>query len=288
MTVELVTSDRLDECGAASGTRLHQSGVGRGETILLLHGSGPGASALSNWRLALDALSAKRHCIAPDLLGFGESAHPPEPPSGAAQWIELWVAQVLAVMDALEVDRAHLLGNSLGGAIALHLLHHAPQRFDRAVLMGPAGAPFRLPAELDRAWGFYEDPGAQQMAAMMPWFTYEPLAVGEELDRIVNERLRVALREDVRRSYVSMFPAPRQRHLDALCLPGDAYAQLTHPVLVICGSEDVLVPAEVGRFLVKQLDRAQLHVFGKCRHWVQVERPAAFHALVSSFLDGEL
>jgi 2-hydroxymuconate-semialdehyde hydrolase len=256
--------------------------------VLFLHGSGPGVTAWANWRFAVPALASEFDCIAPDLWGFARSGHPDPPPVGARAWMDLWVEQVIALMDHFGIDRAHLVGNSMGGAIALHLLHRHRERFERVVLMGTAGAPHRITHQLDVAWGFYEEPTAERLAQIIRWFVYDPATVGGDLDAIARDRLQAALDPTVRRSYEAMFPAPRQQHLDALVLPEEAYGAMERPVLLVHGRDDVIVPLETSLWLLPRLPRVQLHVFGQCSHWVQIEKRDSFNALIRAFLRGEL
>ncbi len=74
-------------------THLYRSG--QGEAVLFVHGSGPGATGLSNWQLALPELGRDFLCLAPDLLGYGESTHPEPPPKGVRAWMRVWVDQLL-------------------------------------------------------------------------------------------------------------------------------------------------------------------------------------------------
>src|SRR5215510_1396100 len=120
-------------------THTNLSGEDQQEAVLFLHGSGPGVTAWSNWQYALPALEGQFYCIAPDLAGFGATEHPKDLPKGMRAWMRLWVDQCLALLDELKIDRAHLVGNSMGGAIALHLLMDAPNRFNRVLHMGPIG-----------------------------------------------------------------------------------------------------------------------------------------------------
>mgnify|MGYP000991843631 FL=1 len=113
-------------------TGLHQTHltrIGLGDPILFLHGSGPGATGMSNWTLASQTLTDKYELLIPDLVGYGGSSHPDPAPSGMRRWMRLWIGQLLALLDQLEIEKVHLVGNSLGGAVALHLLMEAPHRF---------------------------------------------------------------------------------------------------------------------------------------------------------------
>jgi len=192
---------------------------GHGEVILFIHGSGPGATGLSNWQLALPELGRDFLGLAPDLLGYGESEHPDPPPRGARAWMRLWVEQLLALLEALEIEGAHLVGNSLGGAIALHLLMEAPERFRRVVLMGPAGAPFRIPPELDRIWGFYEAPTLSAMKNAIRWFAYDEGFIRDRLEEIARMRLEAALRPEVRRYFSSTVHAQAAPGGRTRCIP---------------------------------------------------------------------
>ena len=100
---------------------------GAGPPVVLIHGSGPGVSAWANWRPVLPALATRFRVIAPDMVGFGYT----DRPAGIRYDMAAWVAQALDLMDALGVERAHVVGNSFGGALALALAIRKPQRVKR-------------------------------------------------------------------------------------------------------------------------------------------------------------
>src|SRR5205085_7320682 len=91
------------------------SDTGTTETVVLIHGSGPGVTSYANWRLVLPALGERFHAIAPDMVGFGFT----ERPSDVRYGVQTWADQVVGLMDTLGLSRAHLIGNSFGGSIAL-------------------------------------------------------------------------------------------------------------------------------------------------------------------------
>jgi 2-hydroxymuconate-semialdehyde hydrolase len=132
---------------------------GRGEAVLFIHGSGPGATGLSNWQLALPELGRHFLCLAPDLVGYGESTHPDPPPRGVRAWMRVWVDQLLGLLDALGIGEAHLVGNSLGGAIALHLLG-GPQAVSAGGAHGSCGGPFPADPGAGPHLGFLRGPHA--------------------------------------------------------------------------------------------------------------------------------
>jgi 2-hydroxymuconate-semialdehyde hydrolase len=264
------------------------SGEGHAETILFLHGSGPGVTALSNWQLALPDLGEQYYCLAPDLVGFGASEHPQNPPTGMRNWMRLWVDQCLAFLDALKLDKVHVVGNSMGGAIALHLLMEAPERFNRVVLMGPIGAPHTITPEIDRLWGFYEDPSIRAFGNIIRWFVYDEAFIADRLDAITKTRYEAAMKPEVRRSFTAMFPAPRQKVIDDLVVPTLALHRMMYPTLLIHGRDDQIVPLETSLHLLQHLPRVQLHVFGQCSHWTQIEYAKSFNQLIAQFFEGKL
>ncbi|HLF87589.1 MAG TPA: alpha/beta hydrolase [Anaerolineales bacterium] len=267
-------------------TYFNRSGEDRAEAVLFLHGSGPGVTAWSNWQFALPALDGQFHCLAPDLVGFGASEHPNPAPSGMRSWMRLWVDQCLALLDALNIEKAHLVGNSMGGALALHLLMDAPDRFEKVVHMGPIGTPHTITPELDRLWGFYDDPSVQMFRNLIRWFVYDDTFLADRLDSIAQTRFEAAMNPDVRRSFQAMFPAPRQTVIDDLVVPELALRRMDHPTLLVHGRDDKIVPMETSLHLLKHLPKVQIHVFGQCSHWIQVEHAKSFNQLLAQFFSG--
>jgi 2-hydroxymuconate-semialdehyde hydrolase len=269
-------------------TYYNRSGEDQPETILFLHGSGPGVTAWSNWQLALPFLDDKFHCLAIDLAGFGETEHPTNPPSSMRGWMRMWVEQCLAFMDAMAVEKAHLVGNSMGGAISLNLMMEASDRFDRAVLMGSIGTPHPPTPEIDRLWGFFEDPNERVLSNIFRWFVYDDTFIADRLDSIAKARFEAAMKPDVRRSFESMFGESRQKVLEQLIIPELALHRINHPVLLIHGRDDHIVPLDTSLHLLQHLPDVQLHVFGQCSHWSQIEKAKGFNQIVAQFLGGAI
>ncbi len=272
-------------------TFLNRAGEGNEEAILFLHGSGPGANAWSNWQFALPALGGRYDCLAPDLVGFGGSEHPApgSHPVGMKAWLDVWVEQGLGLLDELGIENANVVGNSMGGAVALHLVDRHPERFRRMALMGPAGTPHEISEQLDDVWGFYKDPTVGHMVELINRFAYDPqAAVGDDLEKIAGIRMEAAMRPEVRRSFEAMFPPPRQRHLDDLALPEKDLHEIDLPALLIHGRDDGIVPMETSMYLLRHLPQVQFHAFGRCSHWTMIEYPNAFNRLLLDFFGGEL
>jgi pimeloyl-ACP methyl ester carboxylesterase len=249
--------------------------------ILLLHGSGPGVTAAANWRPVIPALSADRRVIAPDQLGFGGTA------SNGTATGELrtygrsaWTAHAVALLDTLGIEQADVIGNSMGGAVALSMAASRPGLIRRIVLMGSMGVAMALPSGLDAVWGY--TPGREQMREVIGLFAHDR---GLITDDLIELRYQASLDPAVRDSWQAMFPAPRQRWVDDLALSGAELAGITHPVLLVHGRDDRVVPWRVSSAqLIDLLPDARLHVLSGCGHWTMIEKTAEFLAVVQPHL----
>lgn len=251
--------------------------VGSGDPVLLLHGSGPGVSAWANWRLVLQGdLSSGFRLLAPDLAGFGYS----KSPADMAYTRQAWLDQIVAFMDALGLERVHVIGNSFGGSMALALAIAHPERVNRMILMGSVGVPFELTHGLDAVWGY--EPSIENMQAIMRIFAYDQSLIG---DALVKLRYEASVRPGIQEAFSSMFPAPRQRWVDAMAHEEKDIRALPHPTLLIHGRDDKVIPLSTSLTLLDWIDNSQLHVFGRCGHWTQIEHTAAFARQVSGFLN---
>lgn len=259
--------------------RTYMSGDASDPVILWLHGSGPGAGALSNWEALLTTMPGFRH-IAPDILGFGDSSHPDDLPLGVAPSAGARADAVLGLLDALDVRRAHLVGNSMGGMISLLLLGLAPERFDRAILMGSGGAPLPPTAELITMIRYYDDPSASSMLDLIGLFLHDTALYGDQLEAIAEARAAVAAREDIRRSHLRTFSPDGP----VLVFDAGTLAAIRHEVLVVHGRDDRIIAKESSYYLAEHLPRAQLHVVPDAGHWVQIEQADRFRGLATWFL----
>jgi len=253
-------------------TNVHD--VGNGAPVLLIHGSGPGVSAWANWRLVIPVLAKERRVIAPDMVGFGYS----DRPVGIPYNMDTWVQQALDLLDALGLEQVDLVGNSFGGALSLALAIRAPQRVRRLVLMGSVGVPFPITPGLDAVWGY--QPSFEAMRQLLDIFAYSRALVSDELAQL---RYEASIRPGFQESFSAMFPAPRQRWVDAMASPEAAIRTLSHETLVIHGREDKVIPLSTSLTLADWIPNAQLHVFGHCGHWTQIEHTSRFIRLISDF-----
>ena len=276
ITQQLVKTDNFE-------TFVNRSGEGNSETILFLHGSGPGVFAWANWRYALNTCGETYNCIAPDLLGFGQSGHPETLPKNRQGWMDLWVNQLIELLDSYGIQKAHVVGNSLGCSIALELLLEYPERFGRVVLMGPGGTPnTKLSPELGRAKGFYDNPTEKKMRQIMGWFVYDAEKLAPEIDSLAATRYEIAMRPEIQLSNESIFATA------AVPVPVTALKRIQNPILLVHGRDDMVCSVESSYYLLSHLQNVQLHVYGQCGHWTQIENQESFNNLIQNYFSSSI
>ena len=254
-------------------TNYHDSG--RGSPLMLLHGSGPGVTGWANWRLVMPALSQEHRVLVPDIVGFGYT----ERPGGITYSMDTWLRHASDFMDAVGVDSVDLIGNSFGGALALAFAIQNPKRVRRLALMGSVGVDFEITKALDIIWGY--SPSVENMRTMMSYFAYDQGLVNDELALM---RYEASIRPGVQEAYSAMFPAPRQKWIGALASDEHDIKQIAHETLIIHGREDQVIPLSNSYRLFDLIPNAQLHVFGNCGHWTQIEHSDRFARLIIDFL----
>jgi pimeloyl-ACP methyl ester carboxylesterase len=272
-----MTTGENPEIGAtadANGIKTNYLEAGKGDPVVLIHGSGPGVTSYANWRLVLPALAENFRVLAPDMVGFGFS----ERPANIQYGVQTWADQVVGLMDTLELPRAHMVGNSFGGAIALRIATQHPDRVGKLVLMGSMGVPFPITEGLERVWGY--EPSFENMRKVLDVFAYSRDLVNDELAEV---RYRGSIQPGFQESFAAMFPAPRQRWVEAMCTPEDDIRRLPHRTLIVHGREDQVIPVQASLRLMELIDNADLSVYSHCGHWSMIERTEDFNRNVSEF-----
>ena len=275
-----MTTGENPEIGAtavANGIKTNYLEAGKGHPVVLIHGSGPGVTSYANWRLVLPALAENFRVLAPDMVGFGFS----ERPANIQYGVQTWADQVVGLMDTLELPTAHMVGNSFGGAIALRIATRHPDRVGKLVLMGSMGVPFPITEGLERVWGY--EPSFENMRKVLDVFAYSRDLVNDELAEV---RYRGSIQPGFQESFAAMFPAPRQRWVEAMCTPEDEIRRLPHRTLIVHGREDQVIPVQTSLRLMELIDNADLSVFSHCGHWSMIERTEDFNRNVSEFFSG--
>jgi 4,5:9,10-diseco-3-hydroxy-5,9,17-trioxoandrosta-1(10),2-diene-4-oate hydrolase len=260
----------------AGGVRVHYREAGEGEPLLMLHGTGPGADAWSNFRQNVDALAPHRRLLLIDFPRFGgsEMAALPGPR------LDVLSGVLRNVLDALAIERTDIAGNSMGGQVALKLAIDSPERVGRLVLVAPAPFPRSvfspMPTELIRQIAaFYrgDGPTRDKMRRLMETLVFDPALV---TDDAVEERYAAASRPEV-------IEANRGPHWEHQSLEGELHL-VTSPTLLIWGQDDRASPIDHAFTMLRLLEDVELHVLPRCGHSVQLEKARRFEELALEFL----
>ncbi|MGD9530884.1 alpha/beta fold hydrolase [Pseudonocardia sp.] len=260
----------------AGGVTTNYLDAGQGAPVVLVHGSGPGVSAYANWRLTIPDLAQHFRVLAPDMAGFGFSDKPGD------YGMKRWTDQIIGFLDALGLERVSLVGNSFGGGLALRVAVEHPQRVDKLALMGAMGVEFPITEGLDFVWGY--EPGIETMRQVLDRMAYSRELVSDELAEV---RYRAASEPGVQEAWAEMFPAPRQRWVESMATPEERIQEIPHETLIVHGRDDKVIPLENAHRLNALIERSELHVFGRCGHWSQIEWAADFNAMLVRFFSRE-
>ncbi|WP_208948503.1 alpha/beta fold hydrolase [Segnochrobactrum spirostomi] len=253
---------------------------GRCGTVVMLHGSGPGASGWANFHRNIEPLTnAGFRVLLVDCPGWSKSDTIVS--TGSRSNLN---ARVLAgVVDALKLDRVDIVGNSMGGHSAVAFALDHPERVGRLVLMGGGtggASPFvPMPTEgIKLLNAVYRAPTIENLKAMMNIFVFDPGRLTEELFQARLENL--LKRRDHLESFVQSLDLNPKQFPDF----GPRLGEINAPTLVVWGRNDRFVPLDAGLRLIAGIPNSELHVFNACGHWVQWEHHEAFNALVLGFL----
>jgi len=257
------------------GMRVHYWEGGTGSPLLLIHGSGPGASTLGNWRLVLEPLAERYHVIAADLVGFGLSDRKPSPPYFD---YDLWCRQAHFLVGLFGSDQVGILGHSLSGAIALRQASR-DRRVARVMTTGSMGARMTPNDDTVRVWTFPADRDALRRTAEC--LVYDKSVITDEY---LDNRMKVLSANDYEGYFGSMFSGPRQQYVDAAVLTDAELADIRCPVLLVHGRNDEPFPFEENSLvLAKKLPHADLIALGNCSHSPALEHPHKLLAAARAF-----
>lgn len=259
------------------------SEIGTGYPLLMLHGGGAGASGLSNYSRNIEALARQFRVLVVDMPGYGQSTKGVDrnDPFGDL------AKSMLGLFDALKIQSAHVVGNSLGGACALRMALEAPARVSALVLMGPGGVGTTrgLPTKgLNQLLDYYngDGPSLEKITRFIrDYLVYDGSLV---TDAMIAERYRSSIDPQV----IAAPPLRRPPGLKAalrMDFTRDARLQQCQvPTLVLWGADDLVNRPSGGEALRKRMPNCDLYLFSKTGHWVQWERADEFNAVTAGFL----
>jgi 2-hydroxy-6-oxonona-2,4-dienedioate hydrolase/4,5:9,10-diseco-3-hydroxy-5,9,17-trioxoandrosta-1(10),2-diene-4-oate hydrolase len=267
---------------------LFVASTGSGPTLVLLHGGGPGASGVANWTRNIPALAEHFTLVIPDLPGYGRSTKDLDQSDPFGDL----AAAVRGLLDELDIERAHLVGNSYGGGAALRLALDRPDRVDRMVLNGPGGigTTRALPTRgLNQLLDYYggSGPSREKMAT----FIRESLVAdpSQITDEVIDGRYQSSLDPEVMANPPLRRPSGKDapRTLWRMDLTRDK--RLTScevPTLVIWGTADKVNRPSGAWQLATRMPRGDAYLAAGVGHWVQWEAPELFNRLAVDFLTG--
>lgn len=257
--------------------------LGDGYPVIMLHGGGPGASGMSNYGRNIEALAQHFRVIVPDMQGYGQSSKGVDRKDPFGDLADA----MLGLMDALKIKRAHLVGNSLGGACALRMALDQPSRVSALVLMGPGGVNTTraLPTKgLNLLLNYYSGsgPSRDKLATFVrQYLVYDGNRVA---DSLIDGRYQASIDAEV----IAAPPLRRPQGLKAALrmdfTRDPRLSSCTVPTLVLWGTEDKVNRTSGGATLQKRMPNCDLYLFSKTGHWVQWERPEEFNAVTAAFL----
>lgn len=262
--------------------RLHYNDVGQGgQTVVLLHGSGPGASGWANFHRNIEPLAAAGYrVLLLDCPGWSKS----DSIVSTGSRSDLNARCLRAVLDGLGIEgRVHLIGNSMGAHSAVGFALANPERTGRLVLMGGGtGGPSQfvpMPTEGIKLIGaLYREPTVENLKRMMNVFVYDASSLTEAL---YEQRLANIL---ARRDHLENFVRSLQINPRQFSDYGHRLHEIRSQTLVIWGRDDRFVPLDVGLRVIWGIPDAEMHIFNRCGHWAQWEHAPAFNRLVLDFL----
>lgn len=261
--------------------QVHYNDCGTGEqTVVMLHGSGPGATGWANFHRNVDAfVGAGYRVVLMDCLGWGKS----DPIVCTGSRSDLNAQTLKALLDALQLDKVHIVGNSMGGHSAVAFALSNPSRVGKLILMGGGtGGPSQfvpMPTEgIKLLQGLYREPTIENLKKMMNVFVFDPSSMTEELFQARLDNMLA--RKDHLENFVRSLAANPKQFPDQ----GPRLGEISAPTLVIWGRDDRFVPMDVGLRLIWGMPNAELHIFNRCGHWAQWEHADKFNRMVLEFL----
>lgn len=254
----------------------HYYDQGEGIPLLMLHGSGSGTSAAVTWWQNMPHLSQNYRTIAFDSIGYGETMTAADSTYGIKQWGD----HTLRLMDALNIEKAWLIGSSLGGWTALQLALDHPERICGVVSIGTGGA-----KKTNKPKPVTGNKPKSALSAAHIRQDLQKNICNDDLvcDTLVNLRYQAALKEQAGGLRPNLLAA-RDRDCDQFALDFDALAKLTLPVLLIHGMNDKVVPLSRSLELLNVMPTADAHFYSQAGHWPHIGKADEFNALVSSYI----
>lgn len=264
--------------------RYHEAGDADAPPLILLHGSGPGVTGWRNYRGNLGHFAQTHHCFVLEFPGFGVSdaveGHPVLTAGGS----------VIRFMDALRIDKAAMIGNSMGGVVGVNLAIKKPERVEKLVTIGGVGPNVFSPSPsegLRLLQEFTDAPDKDKLVRWLNSMVFDRSLVTEEL---IAERWEAAINPDAQKTAQMMYGSAAFEMQQQFMAASDnppywaSMHKVACPTLLTWGRDDRVSPPDMAMVPMRLIPDAELHIFPRCGHWVMIEAKAAFEATVGAFL----
>jgi 4,5:9,10-diseco-3-hydroxy-5,9,17-trioxoandrosta-1(10),2-diene-4-oate hydrolase len=282
----MTTTNLTEHTVTVDGKPIFVAESGTGPAVVMLHGGGPGASGVSNYSRNIDVLAQHFRVIVPDMPGYGRSVKGVDQDDPYGYLADM----IRGLLDTLDIDIAHLIGNSYGGAAALRLAMDTPRRVDKLVLMGPVGigTTRAVPtAGIRSLLSYYggEGPSRDKLAAFIrTYLVYDGASVPDDL---IELRYQASIDPEVVANPPARMPSglTAPRTLWRTDFTRDSrLKRLQTPTLVLWGRDDKVNRPAGGPMLLNAMPNAELVMTSHTGHWMQWERADLFNELVTEFL----
>lgn len=282
--VDAITFENTSRFAETEIGKIHYHEAGEGPVLLMIHGSGPGVRGWANFEGTLSFFADHFRCLVIDLPGYGDSD------AVEGQPVMMAVDATIKLLDAIGVDKTHIIGNSLGGMVGSFIAAFHPQRVNSFVCMGGIGmslySPF--PGEgLNLLSAFAEDPTRERITAWLSSMVFDQSLVTEEL---IESRMAQATEPKTLASTRQMYSKESIKAIADMATGPETAARIGHlasinaPTLLTWGRDDRVTPLDGSIIPMRIIPNCELHVFPNCGHWVMIERKHEFENIVLAFL----
>lgn len=252
-----------DKSFSFEGMESYYTEGGAGLPVLLIHGSGPGASTAGNWRLVLEPLAAKFHVFAMDLIGFGKSGRKTQEPYFD---FDMWLRQCQAMVAMMPGGEIGVLGHSLSGALALKLAAAEP-RVSRLLTTASMGAAFEINEGTRLCWTYPDT--VEKLRQVAGYLVHDKSLID---DAYIAAREKVLYGDPSYGAYfTSMFGAAKETYAQAALVGQAELAKIACPVTMMHGRNDEAFPASITLDLARHIPQADVILLAACSHSIALE-----------------
>nr|ART38637.1 G494 [uncultured bacterium] len=259
----------------AGGIRTCYIEAGSGEPLILIHGGGAGANGYGNWYSCLPLFARHFRTIAIDMLGFGQTDSPD--PASFEYTHHTRISHVAAFIRAMGLNRASLVGNSMGGATSLGVAVEHPQLVGKLVLMGAAAIRTPMSEALQPVVGY--DYTREGMRRLIDLLTNDDFEITQQM---IDYRYAASIDPKNKASYTATMAWVRQQ--GGLYYAEDFIARVSQNTLVVNGKNDLIIPMSSAYRLLELIEHSWGYILPHCGHWAMIEHPEDFSTTVTNFV----